>query len=89
MPVDDADIADLFLRQRDRLPPLRFDCGTEDPLIEANRKLHLDLMEHGMTHGYQEFAGGHEWPYWERHLVDTLEFFAGILEKERPRDAGH
>jgi len=89
MPVDDAAIADLFLRQRHRLPPVRFDCGTEDPLIEANRKLHLDLLEQGVAHGYQEFAGGHEWPYWERHLEDTLKFFGGILEKERPRDAGH
>jgi S-formylglutathione hydrolase FrmB len=59
-----------------RLPPLRFDCGTSDPLIEPNRKLHRQLEATGIEHGYEEFSGGHEWPYWNEHLADTLRFFA-------------
>jgi hypothetical protein len=39
--------------------PLRFDCGTEDPLVEANRRLHSDLTAHGVRHRYQEFPGYH------------------------------
>ena len=42
------------------IPPLRFDCGTEDLLIEHNRKLHGQLTEAGIDHQYQEFPGGHE-----------------------------
>lgn len=58
-----------------KLPPLRFDCGTEDPLIEGNRRLHAALTEHGVAHEYVEYPGGHEWPYWEEHVAETLRWF--------------
>ena len=63
------------------LPPLRFDCGTEDQLIEPNRELHRALDELSIPHVYEEFAGGHEWDYWEKHLADSLRFFARIERK--------
>ncbi len=59
---------DWLSAHRDRLPPLRFDCGTEDILIEENRELHRRLDEAGIVHRYQEFSGGHEWPYWIEQL---------------------
>lgn len=62
-----------------RLPPLRFDCGTEDFLIEHNRQLHLDLEVAGISHEYSEFPGGHTWDYWHEHLADSLRFFARHL----------
>lgn len=61
------------------LPRLRFDCGTEDVLIEHNRKLHRDLETEGIPHVYEEFPGGHTWEYWNEHLADTLRFFGGCL----------
>jgi S-formylglutathione hydrolase FrmB len=64
---------------RAQLPPVRFDCGTEDLQIEENRQLHRDLSARGIPHVYEEFPGGHEWPYWERHLADTLRCFAKAL----------
>lgn len=56
-------------------PPLRFDCGTEDLLIEHNRTLHRQLTEAQIDHTYEEFPGGHEWPYWQTHIRDSLRFF--------------
>lgn len=56
-------------------PPLRFDCGSEDPLINFNRKLHKKLTEFKIQHHYQEFPGGHDWSYWQQHIVKTLLFF--------------
>jgi S-formylglutathione hydrolase FrmB len=64
---------------RAQLPPIRFDCGTEDIQIAENRQLHRDLDARGIPHVYEEFPGGHEWPYWETHLADTLRFFAKTL----------
>ena len=61
------------------LPPLRFDCGLSDSLLDANRMLHDQLVAAGISHRYEEFQGGHEWPYWEEHLRDTLLFFDAIL----------
>jgi putative tributyrin esterase len=70
-----------LIRHRAALAPLRFDCGTEDPLIEANRRLHSDLTAHGVTHRYQEFPGYHSWDYWALHLPDTLLFFEECLRR--------
>lgn len=55
--------------------PFRFDCGTDDYLIEENRALHHSLLERGIAHIYQEFPGDHSWDYWHDHLADTLLFF--------------
>lgn len=73
-PTDES-VLDLMLRNRSTLPPIQFDCGTVDLLIEHNRALHRALTEHQIPHQYVEFSGGHEWPYWQEHLTDVLLFF--------------
>jgi enterochelin esterase-like enzyme len=65
-------------RHRERLPKVRFDCGVDDDLIHANRALHHALQTAAITHTYQEFAGGHEWPYWQKHIAETLRFASEI-----------
>ncbi len=65
-----------LLRHKDRLPPLRFDCGNADSLIEGSRALHQALSDAGIAHGYEEFEGGHEWSYWAEHIAATLRFVA-------------
>jgi S-formylglutathione hydrolase FrmB len=64
-----------------RLPPLRFDCGTDDPLLPGNRALHAALEARGIEHQYEEFAGGHDWPYWRLHLADTLRFLDAAAQR--------
>ncbi|HEY3929083.1 MAG TPA: alpha/beta hydrolase-fold protein [Candidatus Koribacter sp.] len=66
---------------RAELPPLRFDCGINDPLIEDNRELHRALTELGIPHEYQEFPGVHDWPYWTEHVRQTLSFCTAVLRK--------
>jgi putative tributyrin esterase len=80
-PAGDRSVVETLLRNRDRLPPLRFDCGSEDQLIEFNRELHRQLKSAGVRHQYEEFAGGHSWQYWETHLADMLRFFAKQLQE--------
>lgn len=72
-------LIDCLLQSRDKLPPFRFDCGSEDMLIEENRALHSDLVAAGVPHDYAEHPGGHDWSYWHAHLADTLRFFAARL----------
>ena len=62
-----------------QLPPVRFDCGTEDRLLGHNQKLHHDLVQAGISHTYQEFPGDHTWDYWREHLADSLRFFGRLL----------
>jgi enterochelin esterase-like enzyme len=63
------------------LPPLRFDCGRDDPFIEANRLLHDELQAAGIAHAFAEHEGGHSWDYWALHLEDTLCFFGDTLRQ--------
>ena len=76
---EDRSVLDQMLRNRNGLPPIRFDCGREDVLLEGNRKLHDALDAAGVAHVYEEFPGGHEWSYWTEHLADTLRFFERCL----------
>jgi len=76
---EDRSVLDQMLRSRDSLPPFRFDCGREDILLEGNRELHKALVAAGVPHTYEEFSGGHQWPYWTEHLEDTLRFFEASL----------
>lgn len=76
---EDRSVLAAMLRNRHALPPIRFDCGTEDFLVGENRELHQALEAAGIAHVYEEFPGGHTWPYWEEHLADTFRFFAQAL----------
>jgi S-formylglutathione hydrolase FrmB len=73
-PREELDALFWIRRNRARLPPFRFDCGIADPLLQSNRELHEALALEGIPHQYEEFSGGHEWPYWQQHFEKTLRF---------------
>ena len=73
--ADLPDAIDVITKNQSKLPALRFDCGVDDKLIAQNRELHQQLNSIGVEHTYQEFPGGHEWPYWQQHVVETYLFF--------------
>lgn len=75
---EDYSVASAIIRNKGRLPPFRFDCGLEDPLIEGNRNLYKELQAERIPCTYAEFPGGHEWPYWIDHIKETLLFFDGV-----------
>lgn len=76
----DNDVSAL-LKKADRgsIPALRLDCGTEDFLIEHNRRLHQLLGSLQIEHEYVEFPGEHNWSYWDRGIVDALPFIKKTL----------
>ncbi|WP_235293503.1 alpha/beta hydrolase [Portibacter lacus] len=81
-PIDDYktegvlyDVIDAMKFHHDKLPKIRFDCGISDSLLDANRKLHQEMDTAGIKHIYEEFDGGHEWPYWQDHVTKTFMFF--------------
>jgi putative tributyrin esterase len=77
--IIDEDLFETFLHYRHDLPPIRFDCGTDDLLINYNRSLHKKMEKAGILHNYQENPGGHEWSYWSNHVIHSLKFFADNL----------
>lgn len=76
--VDQVSALDAIAAAGAALPPLRFDCGRDDLLIDANRDLHRALEQRHIPHRYDEFPGRHEWAYWEAHVEDSLRFFAHL-----------
>jgi len=62
------------------MPALRLDCGTEDFLIEHNRRLHQLLLSLDIEHDYVELPGEHNWVYWDRGIVDALPFIRRTLQ---------
>ncbi len=54
----DLDAFGWMEKNRAILPPLRFDCGREDSLLERNRELLAELLAANIPHEYHEFAGG-------------------------------
>lgn len=68
-------VIDWMTKNKAILPPFRFDCGSNDILIEHNRKLHSQLTNQEIPHIYLENPGEHSWDYWEKHIAETLIFF--------------
>jgi len=59
-------------------PAVRFDCGTEDVLLEHSRRFHAHLKKLNRPHIYEEFPGAHDWAYWDLHVQDSFRFHAGL-----------
>jgi len=84
--AQDLDDADLFLqakrlKESGKQPPqIAFDCGTEDFLIEHNRRFHAHLEAIGLPHTYREHPGSHEWDYWDEHVKEALEQHCRALQ---------
>jgi enterochelin esterase-like enzyme len=76
---------DLFDQVRSAPPPVleglrwKLLCGVEDGLIEINRALHRYLSFHGVEHRYDEYPGGHTWPFWDEHAAESLDFLGEEL----------
>jgi S-formylglutathione hydrolase FrmB len=77
----DEDVYATLYQYRNSLPPIRIDCGINDPLIEYNRQLHEKLEASDVDHIYEEYDGGHEWAYWTTHVSRSLIFFANQLKE--------
>lgn len=61
-----------------QLPPLRFDCGQQDTLLQSNNRLAEKLKKLAIVFNYKTMPGGHEWPYWHTNISTTFKFFSSI-----------
>ena len=70
---------DLFALA-DKLPPEKAPrifmwCGTEDFLLDGNRRLSSRLKDLGFDISYSESAGGHSWDRWDEQIKKALDWF--------------
>lgn len=55
-------------------PQIYLTCGTEDMLLDINRRLRDFLLSAGLSVTYEEDAGGHEWDFWNRAIRRVLDW---------------
>jgi putative tributyrin esterase len=77
----DARILYWMRRNRSCLPPIRFDCGTDDTLLTGNRALHTAMLRARIPHEYEEHPGGHDWAYWQQQVRTTLRFVSRLASQ--------
>jgi S-formylglutathione hydrolase FrmB len=79
---DPAYLAQLLLRSdtlADLFPALYLNVGRRDHLLDQSRDLHAKLTALGVKHVYREMSGGHDWPYWQRNVGQSLVWLAHHL----------
>jgi enterochelin esterase family protein len=60
----------LDAKANQQLKLLWISCGTDDHLIEINRKLRAWLASQGIKHEDIETPGMHTWMVWRRNLAE-------------------
>ena len=80
--VEDRDVnPEVLVRQLKAkgaaIPDLYLCCGTEDFLLEDNRRMHRFLLEENVPHQYFESAGRHDMVFWNEYIVKAVEWMYG------------
>jgi putative tributyrin esterase len=79
--ADEPDILYWMKTNRADLPPIRMDCGSEDPLFVSNCALHKAMEEEKIPHEFIVNTGHHSWEYWSEHIAGTLLFFDSVARR--------
>lgn len=66
----DKDFPGLDAKANQKIKLLWVACGTEDRLIDVNRKFRGWLKEKGIQHVDIETPGMHTWMVWRRNLAE-------------------
>ncbi len=66
----------LSAEQITALPYIYLDCGTEDPLLNSNRKFAEMLLERKIPHQVRLLPGKHNWQYWDQQVSEIIRLAA-------------
>ncbi len=82
----EADVFALLERAASRpdRPRLCQFCGTEDFLLDVNRRFDARATELGYDHLYMEWEGDHEWRFWQVAIQRALQWFMGFDMETTP-----
>ncbi|SCK02137.1 S-formylglutathione hydrolase [uncultured Clostridium sp.] len=69
-------------------PRIYLCCGTEDHLINANRRFRDLLLENNFDVTYVEGPGEHNWYFWDEYILKVLEWLP-LKEGSKGIDSGN
>lgn len=69
-------LAEAAVGSGKKLPKIISFCGTEDRLLQDNRRFnaHLERLNYPEFHAYER-PGAHTWEFWDAHIAEVLDFF--------------
>lgn len=70
-------LVDDILSRGEHMPEILMACGTEDFLLEPNRRFHAFLQSRGVDHRYFESPGAHTTEFWDEYAVKMVELMFG------------
>lgn len=72
--VDVAELVKIFPANTP-MPKIFTTCGTEDSVLKENRKFSEIMKGTSLDFTYEEWAGDHDWDFFNEALRKTLEFW--------------
>ena len=70
------------------LPKVYLACGTEDDLYKWDHAFYEELQELGYEVTWKEIPGGHDWDFWDRMILDELNWLP-LDDQEEALSSGH
>ena len=70
-------LIDSLLAEGGKLPGIYMACGTEDFLLEPNRRFHSFLESRNVPHEYRESAGNHDFTFWNEYAEKIMAWMFG------------
>lgn len=62
----------MLKKENKQIPSIFMACGTEDFLLQENRKFHEFLINQDVEVVYQENKGMHDWKFWNEYLEPAI-----------------
>ncbi|MBQ6430708.1 MAG: esterase family protein [Oscillospiraceae bacterium] len=59
-------------------------CGTEDDLLDENRRMRDALLKLGYSLEYGESPGSHAWEYWDAEIRAVLDWIDRLRQRPAP-----
>ncbi len=77
LPGSEYDLVKMLEDAEDRIPEfadLLFLVGSQDYMIDTNRKFQKLLDEKQVSRKYLEYEGMHDWQFWDEHIKECIDF---------------
>ncbi len=59
------------------------DCGRDDEFFKVNEELHKAMLDKGIVHKYVIDEGKHNRTYWNKAVIEQLNFFSCYFSKSK------
>lgn len=72
-------LVEILAKEGREFPAIYMACGTDDFLLEENKKFSQLLTNHGVAHEFVLGPGSHEWDFWDTYIKKAIDWLP--LEK--------